>query len=113
MAKHKPESAAIKAFKSKYGNAKKPFPSQEAAALEAAEERNYNESVKAKQPVVKEKPKKEKAIEVAEDPDRQEFISGVTKTLEKASKHLQVFTSDKETGKPAVVDAPKKEKKGK
>lgn len=44
--KDKPESSQVKAFKAKYGNAKKPFPSAEAAALEAAEEKNYNEPAK-------------------------------------------------------------------
>lgn len=40
------ESAAVKAFKEKYGHAKKPFPSQEAIALAKAEERNANPAPK-------------------------------------------------------------------
>lgn len=48
MAKQKPESAAVQAFKSKWGNAKKPWPSEEAAALAAAEARNAPQDTPAK-----------------------------------------------------------------
>lgn len=59
--KNKPESAAVKAFKEKYGNAKKLFPSEEEKALQAAEDRNYNEPVKTKaEPVNKIKNKRTK-----------------------------------------------------
>ena len=78
--KEKGESAAVIAFKKKYDNAKKPFPSEEQAALDRAHERNHNEPVKAKAkaPV--------KHVEAAEiiDKEREKIVANNEKVIEAA-----------------------------
>lgn len=104
------ESKAIKDFKAKWNMPKKPFPSEEAKALQAAEDRNYNAPVKEK--TENAKPVKEKPIPV-EDPERIKIVKQIEEKLKTASAHLELHNSKKESGQPAVVDVPEKKKKGK
>lgn len=121
MAKDKPESAAVKAFKAKYGNAKKPFPNMEAEALAAAEKRNEAPpapKVKAEKKKVekKSKPVKSKSAEVS-DPAREKVLKQAKELLQAGQKHLEDFTSDhvdeKKNEKAITLGAPDAKKKKK